>query len=144
MPTHAEKRIIPLPKELLFKVVSDVEAYPKFLPWIQDVSTFQVEDQSFLSVVKIGYQVFSHSYRCRVNLTPFERIDIEYISGPFKHLNNHWIFSSLEGGTEVDFYIDFALEHSLLQGMLESVFSKAVSMMVNAFEERAKQIAKEG
>lgn len=140
MPTHAEKKTIALPIEHLFKVVSDVEAYPEFLPWVQKVSVFQIGDHSFLADVKVGYQIFSNSYRCKVTLKPHERIDVEYISGPFKYLNNHWQFSNVDGGTEVDFYIDFAFENTLLQGMLESVFSQAVKVMVSAFEKRAHEI----
>ena len=34
MISHSETRIVPYPAELMYAVVSDVEKYPQFLPWV--------------------------------------------------------------------------------------------------------------
>ncbi|MBV9542338.1 MAG: type II toxin-antitoxin system RatA family toxin, partial [Alphaproteobacteria bacterium] len=31
---HAETRIVPYTADLMYRVVADVEQYPKFLPWV--------------------------------------------------------------------------------------------------------------
>ena len=34
----------------------------------------------------------------RVNLDPPHRIDVAYTEGPFKYLNNYWLFERVPGG----------------------------------------------
>ena len=140
MPTHAEKRILKFTPEQVFHLVADVERYPEFLPWVQEVAIRERTPESFISEVTVGYKFIKESYSCRVNLTPHSRIDIDYLSGPFRHLNNHWLFNSHPDGVEVDFFIDFEFQSSLFQTMMSSVFSEAVKYMITSFETRAQDI----
>jgi coenzyme Q-binding protein COQ10 len=43
----------------------------------------------------------------------------------------------VEGGTEVDFFVDFEFRSRLLQMVIGTVFNEAVRLMVRAFERRA-------
>lgn len=141
MPTHAEKKILPYRAEQIFDLVAHVESYPDFLPWVLSSEIIKREENSFLADLAIGYKFISDSYRSEVILTPHHRIDIRYVNGPFKYLNNHWIFNQIdEKHTEVDFYIDFEFTSGLLQGMMQPVFSEVVKRMISAFEKRAQEI----
>ncbi len=35
-------------------------------------------------------------------------IAVAYLDGPFTHLDNRWRFRDVPGGSEIDFYIDYA------------------------------------
>ncbi|AIK96404.1 type II toxin-antitoxin system RatA family toxin [Candidatus Odyssella acanthamoebae] len=141
MPTHAEKKILPYTPEQLFDLIADVAHYPEFLPWVDSANTYDHHDDSFTADVMIGYKIFTYPYKCRVHLVPKERIDIEYLTGPFHYLNNHWILKPLtEKLTEIDFYIDFEFNNPMLQSLLTPVFSEAVKRMIHAFEKRAAAI----
>jgi len=77
----------------------------------------------------------------RVTLDPAAmRIDVTYVDGPFKYLNNHWLFRQDAGGCMIDFYVDFEFRSRLLQKMMQPLFNEAVRRMVSAFEERAARL----
>lgn len=143
MPRHTERRILPYSPEILYAIVADVKRYPEFLPWVLEADIVQPTDNGFLADLTVGYKLFQDTYRSEVILTPHERIEIRYIKGPFKHLNNHWIFSPASSNrVDIDFFIDFEFQSSLFQGMIQSVFTEAVKKMISAFEERARMLSR--
>jgi coenzyme Q-binding protein COQ10 len=76
-----------------------------------------------------------------VTLHPHELIDVEYVNGPFRYLNNHWRFIEAEdGGCVIDFYVDFEFKSKMLQKLIGLLFNEAVSRMVSAFEARARDL----
>lgn len=142
MPRHSEKRTLPFAPEILYAIVADVERYPEFLPWILNADILKQTEQGFLADLTVGYKFFQETYRSEVILTPHERVEIKYIKGPFKHLENHWIFSPVTSNSvDVNFFIDFEFQSSLFQGMIQTVFTEAVSKMITAFEERARALS---
>jgi len=141
MPTHAEKRILPYPPEKLYNLVSDVEKYPEFLPWCIALRVHRREVKTINADMIIGFKVFREKFSTRITLNPQSRIDVEYLDGPFKYLNNHWIFKPIDDGAcEIDFYVDFEFKSILLQKAIGAVFNEAVQKMINAFEARAHRI----
>jgi coenzyme Q-binding protein COQ10 len=67
-----------------------------------------------------------------------DRIDVTYFDGPFKYLNNHWIFEAQDNGEcLIDFYVDFEFKSRFFQAAIGAVFNEAVKMMISAFEKRA-------
>jgi len=138
MQTHAEKKHLPHTQEQMFKLVSDIEKYPEFLPWCISTRIRSREGNELLADMVIGYNVFREGFTSRVMLTEPERIDVTYSRGPFKYLNNHWIFLPETDGTcTVDFYVEFEFRSNLMQKMIGLVFNEAVKKMVRSFEERA-------
>ncbi len=141
MPTHAEKRILPFKAKEIFDLVADVEKYPDFLPWIISAKIISREDNKFIADLEIGYKIICTSYRSEVILTPHQTIDINYVDGPFRYLNNHWHFKELdEKLMEVDFFIDFDFQSNYLQVLLQSAFTEVVKRMIQSFEKRASEI----
>jgi coenzyme Q-binding protein COQ10 len=141
MPTHAEKRLLPYTPEKLYNLVSDVEKYPDFLPWCIALRVRSREVKMINADMIIGFKVFREKFTTRVTLNPPRRIDVEYLDGPFKYLNNHWIFKPIDDGAcEIDFYVNFEFKSILLQKAIGAVFNEAVQKMINAFEARAHRI----
>jgi coenzyme Q-binding protein COQ10 len=68
------------------------------------------------------------------------KIHVTYVEGPFRHLNNHWVFLEHEEGCLIDFYVDFEFHSKILQKLMEALFHEAVRRMVGAFEARAHDI----
>jgi len=141
MPTHAEKRILPHTQEQLFDLVADIEKYPAFLPWCVGVRVRRREETRTLADMVIGYKMFRERFTSLVTTDRPRRIDVEYFDGPFKHMNNHWIFRPHgENACEIDFYIDFEFRSKVLQTLIGAVFNEAVRRMVSAFEKRAAEL----
>lgn len=139
MPTHAEKRVLPYTPKQLYDLVADIERYPEFLPWCMAARIRKREERLVVADLVIGFKVFRERFTSRVELDPENnRIDVTYAEGPFKYLNNHWVFNEHPSGCEIDFFVDFEFRSRLLQKAIEVLFSEAVRRMVGAFETRAR------
>jgi coenzyme Q-binding protein COQ10 len=140
MPTHAEERVLPYTPEQLFALVADVERYPEFLPWCVAARIRERRPELIVADLVIGFRMFRERFTSRVALDPPRRIDVAYTEGPFRYLNNHWIFEPVPGGSRIDFFVDFEFKSRLLQRVIEVLFGEAVRRMVAAFEHRAEQL----
>jgi coenzyme Q-binding protein COQ10 len=141
MPTHAEVRVLHHPPEQLFDLVAAVDKYPEFLPWCVDARIRRREENLVVADLVIGYRMFRERFTSTVTLDRPNRIDVSYSDGPFRYLNNHWIFIP-EGAASctIDFFVDFEFYSRMLQLMVERVFGEAVKVMVHAFERRADEL----
>ncbi|MDJ0942112.1 MAG: type II toxin-antitoxin system RatA family toxin [Kiloniellales bacterium] len=145
MPTHAEKRLLPYEPEQLFALVADVERYPDFLPWCLAARVTRRQDNVIHADLIIGFKMFREGFTSRVTLDrPASRIDVAYTRGPFRYLNNHWIFDSHPEGCLIDFYVDFEFRSRLLRRAMAPLFNEAVGRMVAAFEARAEDLYRGG
>ncbi|MBO1074397.1 type II toxin-antitoxin system RatA family toxin [Roseomonas marmotae] len=137
MPTHAEKRILRYTPDQLFDLVADVRRYPEFLPWCVGARVISQSETELIADLTIGFKMFRESFRSRVQLNRPHEVRVQYENGPFRYLNNTWKFKPIEGGTEVDFFVDFEFRSGLLQAVIGVVFNEAVRLMVRSFERRA-------
>lgn len=141
MPTHAERRVLPYTQEQLFDLVADVERYPEFLPWCLAARIRRREGQTIHADMVIGFRMVRERFASKVDLAPPHRIDVAYAEGPFKYLNNHWIFEPApDGGCVIDFFVKFEFRNRMLQKLIEVLFQEAVRRMVSAFEARARAL----
>ena len=141
MPTHAEKKLLPYTREQLFDLVADIERYPEFLPWCVGARIRERKDNEILGDLLIGYKMVRERFTSRVVLSQPDRIDVSYSEGPFKYLNNHWLFlPQSDSSCLIDFYVDFEFRSKMLQKIMEMFFNEAVKRMVAAFEARAHEL----
>lgn len=140
MPTHAEKRVLPYTPEQLFDLVADVESYPKFLPWCIACRVRRRSGDKIIADLIIGFKMIRERFTSEVSLHRPELIDVQYIEGPLRHLNNHWKFRPHPEGCEIDFYVDFEFRSKLLQSLIGTLFNEAFKRMVAAFEARAAEL----
>ena len=140
MPTHAEERHLPFSQQQLFDLVADIERYPEFLPWCAACRVTKREGRLIEADLLIGFKMVRERFTSRVTLSAPNRIDVEYLDGPFRYLNNHWVFKPTEDGCVIDFYIDFEFRSRLLQRLMGPLFNEAVRRMVSAFDSRARAL----
>ena len=140
MPTHAEQRVLPYTPEQMFALVADIERYPEFLPWCVRARIRERRPDLIVADLIIGFRVFRERFTSRVTLDPPRRIDVAYTEGPFRYLNNHWVFERVPGGCRIDFFVDFEFRSALLQKIIGVLFNEAVRRMVGAFEKRAREL----
>jgi coenzyme Q-binding protein COQ10 len=148
MPTHAEKRLMPYSAQEMYALIADIEAYREFLPWCQAArvkkrTPLPDGDGEIVDAdLVISFKVFREKFGSRVTLRPHSRIiDVEYLDGPFRYLNNHWEFQPA-GPTSctVDFFVDFEFRSRTLQAIIGVVFGEAMQRIVRAFERRAEAL----
>jgi coenzyme Q-binding protein COQ10 len=137
MPIHVEQQTSPYSPQQLFELVADIERYPEFLPWCRAARIVERRQGEVLAELVISLAHISESYVSRVVLHYPHRIDVTMVKGPFTHLTNQWTFTALDGGTRIDFALDFKFRSRLLEKLMGSLFSQATAKMVTAFKQRA-------
>ncbi|MDF1668843.1 MAG: type II toxin-antitoxin system RatA family toxin [Roseovarius sp.] len=148
MTTHSETRHLPYSAQQMYDLVADVARYPEFLPWAAAARIRSCEGQPdgsqiMLADLVISFKLFREKFGSRVVLWPEQnRIDTEYLDGPFKHMVSKWEFTDTDGGCDVAFYVDFEFRNFILQKAAGLFFYEAMQRIVRAFETRADELYK--
>ncbi len=140
MPTYADRKLVGYQPEQLFDLVADVGKYPEFLPWCVGARVTSRTESELHADLTIGFGPFRESFTSKVTLERPGRIRVSYEHGPFRYLNNQWVFIPDPHGVQVDFWVDFEFRSKLLQKAIGVVFNEAVRRMVGAFLKRARDV----
>jgi coenzyme Q-binding protein COQ10 len=124
-----------------------VEAYPKFLPWVSSMRTWNRSSpaegmRTFDAEAKVGFAFVRETFATRVRLDEKDRlIDVSLLYGPFKRLKNGWRFAPSEtGGTKIEFDIDFEFKSKLFDALLAANLRRAADRLIACFEGRARAL----
>ncbi|WP_416897304.1 MAG: type II toxin-antitoxin system RatA family toxin [Minwuia sp.] len=141
MPKHTETRVLPYDPRQMYELVADVGRYPEFLPWCVGARVVSKTERQLTADLLIGFKVFRERFRSRVDLDPDDRtIQVNYVEGPMRYLENDWQFLPHEKGCKVEFSVDFEFRSMLLRRAVQPLFHEAVRRMVAAFESRANAL----
>jgi coenzyme Q-binding protein COQ10 len=138
MPKHNETRHLPYTPTQMFDLVSDVEAYPQFLPWISAIRIRSDSETEMVADMIVGFKGVKESFTSRVIKNRPDHVRVDYLDGPLKHLHNEWAFrDDGQGGVLVDFEVEFEFKNRLFEMLAGQFFDKALRKMIGAFETRA-------
>jgi len=146
MPQFETHRPVPHTPDQMFDLVSDVEHYPEFLPLCEALVVKNRKERDgkelLIADMTVGYKAIRETFTTQVLLNRAERvIDVKYIDGPFRYLDNRWRFVEAGGGgCTVDFFIDYEFKSRILGALMGSMFDRAFRMFTDAFEKRAATI----
>ena len=130
----------------MYALVARVEEYPLFLPLIEGLTVTEREHaggkEVLIATMQVGYKFIRESFTTKVTLDPQAReILVEYLDGPFYHLENRWRFLSRDdGGSDIDFYIAYRFRSRLFEHVVGGLFDRAVQKYTHAFETRADAV----
>jgi coenzyme Q-binding protein COQ10 len=131
----------------MFALVADVEKYPEFLPLCTGLKVLRREQKEnglevLVAKMSVGYRMIHETFTTRVTLDRANlSILVEYLSGPFSHLENTWKFHGVdERSCEVEFYISYEFKSRTLGLLVLSVFDTAFRKYTTAFERRADKV----
>ena len=146
MPKFETTRRVHHTPEEMFALVADVEKYPEFLPLCQRlvVRSRREKDGKKLLVadMTVAYKMVRETFSTQVLLKPEEqRIDVNYVNGPFRYLDNRWSFELAgEADCDVNFFIEYEFKSRTLGMLMGSMFDYAFRRFAAAFEEQADRI----
>lgn len=137
--------IVPYTPAQMYGLVSDIDNYPKYLPWCPSSQVLKREANKVTGRVDISYlKVKAHFTTTNTN-TENERIDMDLVDGPFKHLKGHWNFIPLgESGCKVEFHLDYKFSNFLIEKVIGAVFEMVIKSIVDAFVKKAHEIYRAG
>ena len=138
MPRHSETKHLPYTPEQLFDLVADIGRYDQFLPWVVAVRIRSSSETETVADLVVGFNAFKERFTSRVKKQRPNRIEVDYIEGPLKYLHNEWQFEPApDGGTSVQFSVDFAFKSRIFEALAGQMFDRALRRMTGAFETRA-------
>lgn len=145
MPQFSSTRQVSHSAAQMFALVADVEKYPQFLPMCEALTIRSTRERDgktmLIADMTVGYKAIRETFTSQVLLKPEEsRIDVSYVDGPFKYLDNRWTFEDSEGGSKVHFFIDYEFKSRMLGMLMGAMFDRAFRMFAEAFEKRADAI----
>jgi coenzyme Q-binding protein COQ10 len=144
MPRFHTSRTIPHAATAMFDLVADVESYPKFLPLCRALkvrrrSPLPDGREVLVADMEVGYKAIHESFTSRVTLDRGRlEILVEYINGPFRHLENRWHFGEITPDScKVEFDIAYEFKSRTLALLVGGIFEAAFRRFAEAFESRA-------
>ena len=140
MHRHTERRVLPFSPAQMYDLVADIEKYPQFLPWCSGARIRERRDNLVVADLMISFKIYRERFTSKVTLQAPDRIDTVFSEGPFKHLQNRWVFLPDPGGCLIDFFVEFEFKSKLLDKLISVLFNEAVHRMVKAFEGRAQTL----
>jgi coenzyme Q-binding protein COQ10 len=150
MPSFRTSRRVRHTAENMFDLVADVETYPQFLPLCQSLAVRSRDvdpagNGTIVADMQVGYKAVRESFMSRVTLhRPDLAIDVEYVEGPFRSLQNRWTFEPdphrPESGCVVTFFITYEFRSRMLSLLMGSMFDQAFRKFAEAFERRADKV----
>ena len=137
--------LVPYSAEAMFALVEDVEAYPQFLPWCNDVEVHSRDGDVVDVTLELHKGGLSKRFRTQNTLHRCEAMDLALIGGPFKRLSGGWRFRQLgEGGSKVALELEFEFDSRMLDMMIGAYFEDICNRLVDAFTQRAAVIYGDG
>lgn len=141
MPGIRETRRLPYSCEQMFDLVADVANYPKFLPWVVATRIRSDSETEMTADMLVGFKAIREKFTSRVIKERPEHIEVFYVDGPLKDLDNNWRFTCLpDGGCEIDFCVEFTFRNAMFERLAGQYFDRAFRKMVEAFEKRADEL----
>ena len=147
MPQFSTKRRVRHSASDMFDLVVDMEKYPAFVPLC---SALKVRSRTakgegvtvVIAAMTVAYKMIQQTFVTRDTLDrPNLKILVEYLDGPFSHLQNRWVFHPTgENSCEVEFFIDYEFKSRMLAMVMGAMFDTAFRKFAVAFEKRADAV----
>jgi coenzyme Q-binding protein COQ10 len=140
MPGIREIRRLPYSCEEMFDLVADVGRYGEFLPWVVATRVKSDSETEMVADMLVGFKALREKFTSRVYKKRPREIEVVYVDGPLKDLDNVWTFEPTENGCEIHFCVDFQFKNIMFEALAGQYFDRAFRKMVAAFETRAEQL----
>jgi coenzyme Q-binding protein COQ10 len=147
MPQFSTRRRVGHSATDMFDLVADVERYPEFVPLCRALKVRQRTPggegiETIVADMTVSFKLVRESFRSRVTLErPKQQILVEYLQGPFSHMQNRWTFKPTgERTCEIEFFINYEFRSRMLGVLMGSMFDAAFRRFATAFEARADQV----
>ena len=144
MPHFHTTRLVHHSAPKIFELVADVESYPQFVPLCRALRVRRREEKNgkliLIADMTVGYKAIRETFTSRVTCERSKlKILVEYIDGPFKHLENLWVFHDRDEGRAclVEFSIRYEFRSHFLGALMGRMFDAAFRKFAAAFEDRA-------
>lgn len=131
----------------MYRLVTDVRAYPKFLPWCQKAEVLEESATGMTARLHLSFAGARHAFTTRNTHVPDTSVTVELVDGPFSVLNGVWRFVPLptpagseQTASKVEFELRYVFSNVAFEMLLSPVFDRIANTFVDSFVKRAEQV----
>lgn len=141
MPTVNQSQLVPYSAKQMYELVNDYEKYPEFLSGCVGAKTLSLADDQLNAELQIQKLGISQSFSTHNTMIPNQKIEMELLNGPFKHLQGAWTFSEFdEQSCQISLKLEFEFSSPVVAMVFGKIFNELTLKMINSFKKRAKVI----
>jgi len=141
MTTYTERQRLKYPPAQLFDLIVDVERYPEFMPWIVDSRVRRRDDRTMNTELTVGAGPLRKRFSTIAVLDRPHRVDITSRDSMFERFQMRWILQgTTEGGTNIEYYVDFKFRSRALQMLMTAAFASQTAATMSVFKRRAQYL----
>jgi len=133
--------LVPYTAEEMFTLVSDIESYPRFLPWCRSSRVLSQDNDEVCASIEFSVSGLTRSFTTRNRHQVNKIIEIQLVDGPFSRLDGCWQFDRLgETGSKISLFMKYDFENRVLGMVVGPVFNQIASTLVDSFQKRAVEV----
>ncbi len=147
MPQFSTSRPVKHSAGEMFDLVADVEHYPEFVPLCRSLNVrSRISEpegvEVLLADMTVAYKFIRETFTSRVTLDrPNLQILVEYLKGPFRRMENRWVFHPAGArACRIEFFISYEFRSRSFALLMGTMFDAAFRRFAAAFERRADHI----
>ncbi|MFL6694842.1 MAG: type II toxin-antitoxin system RatA family toxin [Ramlibacter sp.] len=130
--------------EEMFRLVTDVAAYPKFLPWCDRATVVQQDEHGMRAEIGIAFGGIRQSFTTRNEHVAGRKVSMRLVDGPFSNLDGQWSFNPVgdagQRACKVELDLNYGFRNAALAAVVGPVFDRIAGSLVDAFVKRAEQV----
>ena len=123
--------------EEMFKLVTDVAQYPKFLPWCDHALVLEHDDRGMKAEGGSAFAGVRQSFVTRNEHVEGRKVNMRLVEGPFSNLDGRWSFTPVGKGGQrackVQLDMDYGFRNPALATVVGPVFDRISASLVDAF-----------
>ena len=128
-------------------MILDIEKYPEFVPWCINGKIHKKDDKADIIEIEadltVGKKFLNQTYKSHVTFyKEQDKIIVNNMGGPLKHLKNEWNIKEVNNQSEVRFKIDFEIKNIVYNLIMKRSFDQGLKNIADAFENRAIKLFK--
>ena len=128
------------PAANMFKLVDEVENYPKFLPWCGSTQVIYRDSEITRASIEINFKGIKQSFTTENVKKSDHLMQIRLIDGPFKHLSGSWLFKKLdENSCQIELTLEYQFSNFLLETLISPVFNIIANTFIDEFIKEANR-----
>jgi ribosome-associated toxin RatA of RatAB toxin-antitoxin module len=128
----------------MFRLVTDVAQYPRFLPWCDRAAVLEQDDSGMRAEIGISFGGIRQSFTTRNDHVAGRKVSMRLVDGPFSNLDGQWSFSPVgdpgQRACKVDLELNYGFKNAALAAVVGPVFDRIAGSLVDAFVKRAEQV----
>lgn len=132
----------------VFDTIIDIEQYPQFIPWCNNVKIIFQNNNEIVADLTILFNGVRITYTSQIVVSNKIKnhgkvfIEIKMIRGPFRSLKSQWTLNRIDSNlTKINFNIEFLVQNYFLQKIITPIFNNACLKIFNSFTKRVVNLS---